>query len=36
MVHGPRDQAELDVVTGILETSHAFATGRLPLQAGAS
>jgi phospholipase/carboxylesterase len=29
MVYGPRDAAELRVVTGIVETSHAFATGSL-------
>jgi phospholipase/carboxylesterase len=29
MVYGPRDVAELDTVTGILETSHAYATGTL-------
>jgi phospholipase/carboxylesterase len=29
MVFGPRDDAELDVVTGIVATSHAWARGRL-------
>jgi phospholipase/carboxylesterase len=29
MVYGPRDPAELDVVAGIVETSHAVATGSL-------
>ena len=29
MVYGPRDSAELDIVTGIVRTSHAFATGTL-------
>jgi phospholipase/carboxylesterase len=29
MVFGPRDVEELDIVAGIVETSHAFATGRL-------
>ena len=29
MVFGPRDADELDTVVGIVETSHAFATGRL-------
>jgi len=29
LVYGPRDAAELDVVTRIVEASHAFATGRL-------
>jgi phospholipase/carboxylesterase len=27
LVYGPRDEAELRVVTGIVETSHAYATG---------
>ena len=29
MIYGPRDQAELDVVTAIVSTSHAYATGGL-------
>lgn len=29
MVYGPRNDAELDVVAGIVETSHAYATGTL-------
>jgi len=29
MIYGPRTNAELDVVTGIVETSHAYATGTL-------
>lgn len=29
LVYGPRDAAELDTVTGIVATSHAYATGRL-------
>lgn len=34
LVYGPRDEAELDVVTAIVSTSHAWATGReLPLPA---
>ncbi|MFG2560740.1 hypothetical protein [Streptomyces sp. NPDC048496] len=28
LVYGPRDEAELDVVTAIVATSHAWATGR--------
>ena len=27
MVFGPRDAAELDVVIGVVETSHAWASG---------
>ena len=30
MVYGPRDLGELDVVSGIVATSHAFATATLP------
>lgn len=29
MIYGPRDTAELDVVTGIVHASHAYATGTL-------
>jgi phospholipase/carboxylesterase len=29
MIYGPRDEAELDVVSGIVATSHAYATGTL-------
>jgi phospholipase/carboxylesterase len=29
MIYGPRDTAELDVVTGIVQASHAYATGTL-------
>ena len=29
MIYGPRDAAELDIVAGILLTSHAYATGSL-------
>jgi phospholipase/carboxylesterase len=29
MIYGARDDAELDVVTGIVRTSHAYATGTL-------
>lgn len=29
LVYGPRDAAELDTVAGIVETGHAYATGRL-------
>ena len=29
MVYGPRDTAELATVAGIVETSHAYATGSL-------
>ena len=29
LVHGPRDDVELDIVTGIVETSHAYAAGTL-------
>jgi phospholipase/carboxylesterase len=36
MVYGPRDAAELDVVTGIVATSHAYATGRLAADVDAS
>jgi len=32
MIYGPRNDAELDVVTGILQTSHAYAT--LPAGSG--
>jgi hypothetical protein len=28
MVYGPRDEAELDVVAGIVEASHEYAHGR--------
>jgi phospholipase/carboxylesterase len=34
MVYGPRDQVELDVVTAIVATSHAYATGALAVGAG--
>jgi phospholipase/carboxylesterase len=30
MIYGPRNDAELDVVTGILQTSHAYATATIP------
>jgi phospholipase/carboxylesterase len=29
MIYGPRDEAELDLVAGIVATSHAYATGSL-------
>lgn len=29
MVHGPRDAAELEVVAGIVEASHRYASGTL-------
>jgi phospholipase/carboxylesterase len=29
MVYGPRDEAEVDVVAGIVEASHRYAHGRL-------
>jgi phospholipase/carboxylesterase len=29
MVFGPRDEAELEVVTAIVDCSHAYATGAL-------
>ena len=29
MIYGPRDGAELDVVAGIVEASHAYAAGTL-------
>ncbi|QIX27254.1 phospholipase [Nocardioides sp. JQ2195] len=35
MVFGPRDEAELEVVAGIVATSHAFASDTLPAEPGA-
>ena len=34
MVHGPRDDDELAVVLGIVAASHAYASGRLPVDTG--
>lgn len=34
LVYGPRDEAELDVVTGIVMTSHAWAAGLSPRTSG--
>ena len=34
LVHGPRDEAELDIVTAIVATSHAWATGDFARIAG--
>lgn len=34
MIYGPRNNTELDVVTGILEASHAYATTSLPSSGG--
>ncbi|MFF1385282.1 luciferase family protein [Arthrobacter sp. NPDC058288] len=34
MIYGPRNDAELDVVTGILQTSHAYATATLTAGSG--
>jgi phospholipase/carboxylesterase len=33
LVYGPRDERELDIVTAIVSTSHAWATGELTLPA---
>ncbi|TDL33432.1 luciferase family protein [Arthrobacter nitrophenolicus] len=34
MIYGPRNDTELDTVSGILQTSHAYATASLPASGG--
>jgi phospholipase/carboxylesterase len=34
MIYGPRNNTELDIVTGILQTSHAYARATLPASNG--
>ncbi|MCU1519251.1 MAG: phospholipase [Pseudarthrobacter sp.] len=36
MIYGPRSGTELDIVTGIVQTSHAYATAALPASDGSA